>query len=256
MANNIIKYNDKFFIKSTKVQVFPCAYRGGRTIEISSNSSTSTTPKRISFQPTSRSFNEENWTCTNYSDGVKDSFLVSVSTTADDETEVKCSIGGYTFTLNLTADDLLFLAGGTGGTLNAQSTEKSRYLTISTHAQSLEDFTVTSDVTVSHKTKILASRLDSSKLDVLDKAITGDLGIDTVDNDGTKFIFTGLSIEDSVNSATGTHCLAVNKLIDGTPSWLPEAYRLQNVLTTSTGLNSIQLADTDDLTTELKETNT
>ena len=55
MAHNIIKNNDnKLFIKSTKVKVFPCAYRGGRTVSIDD------TKKRIAFQPTSRAFTEEN----------------------------------------------------------------------------------------------------------------------------------------------------------------------------------------------------
>lgn len=60
MSYNIIKYQNKLFIKSTKVQVFPCAYRGSRTVTISANNTDGYTNKVIAFQPTSRSFTEEN----------------------------------------------------------------------------------------------------------------------------------------------------------------------------------------------------
>ena len=55
--SNLIKIDNDYFIKSEKIRIFPCAYRGTKEVTLSSDK---TTRRTIAFQPTARSFSEEN----------------------------------------------------------------------------------------------------------------------------------------------------------------------------------------------------
>lgn len=171
------------------------------------------------------------------------------------ETEIKCVIGGYTFILQLTQDDLTVLAGGASSSLTCTTQNSSRYLVISTMPQKLDEFITPSGIELSHSTIMLASRY-SNKIDTLDLSITDASDAEVIDNDGDKFIFTGLTIEDDTPNTANTYYLAVNKLDDSNNIvWLNEAQRLSTVLTTSTGDHSIQTIDINDPSTDIVEAN-
>lgn len=92
--------NDKHFIESNNIKVFPCAYRGYYNTE--------TTPaESLVFDPEARSTTEANFTNTFHKlSSTKSSYVVSW----DNSTQVlKCVIGGYYFEIyNHTIDDFFY----------------------------------------------------------------------------------------------------------------------------------------------------
>lgn len=104
--SNLIQIGSDYFIKSEKIRIFPCAYRGTKEVTLSSDPSATRT---IAFQPTARSFSEENLT-NNYTKlGTTASYLISNSYYSD-EHKIELLLGGYYLVVWLTDDDITTIA--------------------------------------------------------------------------------------------------------------------------------------------------